>query len=179
MLESPDVTAIEAAVAAGNSAAVFAFIEQLQKDNQEALRKRENEFRILADSSSDGIIRFDRDIKITYANAAAAKMMGTTWKELLGKTPLEFPMPMHIVFMWQGGVERVFASGQKKTFDYEFDDLRMVHYLQITIIPELNSGKQVESALAITRDISEQKKTEVTLRETEERFRLALESSPV
>ncbi|MHB9029745.1 MAG: PAS domain-containing protein, partial [Candidatus Latescibacterota bacterium] len=179
MLDSSDVTEVEAAVAAGNSAAVLAILERQQKAHETELRKRDNEFRILADNSPDGIIRFDRDFKITYANPAGAKMMGSTWTELLGKTPEDFPMPMHIVFMWQADVERVFVNARKETFEYEFDDLRTVHYLQINMIPELGPDGAVESVLAITRDISEQKKTVVALRESEERFRLALESSPV
>ncbi|MHB9029678.1 MAG: PAS domain-containing protein, partial [Candidatus Latescibacterota bacterium] len=179
MLDSSGVTEVEAAVAAGNSAAVLSILERQQKALDNELRKRESEFRILAHNSPDGILRLDHDFKITYSNPAAAGMMGSSGKELLGKTPLDFSMPMHIVFMWQAGVERAFASGQKESFKYEFDDLRIVHYLQITIVPELGSDEQVESVLAITRDISEQKKTGVTLRETEERFRLALESSPV
>ncbi|MHB9029985.1 MAG: PAS domain-containing protein [Candidatus Latescibacterota bacterium] len=177
-LDSSDVAAIEAAVAAVNSAAVLALFESQRRNYENALRKREAEFRALAEHSPDGIIRFNLDFQITHANPAAARMMGSSQEELLGKTPYEFTMPMHIVFLWQGGVERVFADGKEITFEYEFDDIRSVHYLQISMIPEIGPEDVVETVLAITRDNSEQKKTVVALRESDERFKLAIATSP-
>ncbi len=178
MPESPYTHEIADAVAAGNSAAVLALLEKACREREEEhaaeLRKREEEFHVLAENLPDGIIRFDHDFRITYANSSAAGMMGSTVEELQGKRPLEFPMPMHVVFLWQAGVERAFASGRKEYFEYAFDDQRTVHYLQITIVPELGSEGRVASVLAITRDVSEQKKTAVALRDSEERFRLAL-----
>jgi two-component system CheB/CheR fusion protein len=201
--EMPDAAEIEAAFAAGDSAAVISIFEQYRRkcaalqaeldadrrtphkwENKPEtvgalLRDREMEFRALVEHSPDGIIRLDRDFRIIYANSAAAEMMHCRREELLGKAPYDFSMPMHIVFLWQGGLERALASGQKESFEYEFDTLNALHYLRIVMIPEFDRNGTVETVLAVTRDISEQKKTAVALRESEERFKLALESSPV
>ncbi|MHB9030068.1 MAG: PAS domain-containing sensor histidine kinase [Candidatus Latescibacterota bacterium] len=179
MPDSSDVTRIEAAVATGNSATVLALFEQQQKACEEKLRKREAEYLSLTDNLPDGIIRFDRDFQIISLNSAAANIMKSTREELVGKTPIEFPMPMHLASLWHGGVKRALNNKWKVFFEYQFDDLRTVHYLEITMIPELDPDGEVESVLAITHDTSEQKKSVVALRESEDRFRLALGSTPV
>ncbi|MHB9029371.1 MAG: PAS domain-containing protein [Candidatus Latescibacterota bacterium] len=177
LLDSQDMTEIEAA--AGNSAAVFALFRRKQKVCEEAFRKQKAEFDTLAGNITDGIVRFDRDFQITFVNFAAAEMMRSTREELLGKTPVEFPMPLHLASMWHGGVKRALVLGQNVSFEYEFDDLRTVHYLQITMIPEFGPDGAIESVLAITRDISGQKQSVVALRESEERFKLALGTAPI
>lgn len=193
-LELPIRTAIEAAIATGDSEAVLSLFEQQRRQFREELervarerweehsaelRRCEAEYRTLTENSPDGIIRLDRDFRIIQANSAAAGIMRTAPADLPGKSPIEFPMPLHLASMWHSGIKRVIANGRKETFEYEFDDLRTVHYLRITMIPEFDPEGRVESVLAITRDISEQKKVVVALRESEERFRIALATSPM
>jgi PAS domain S-box-containing protein len=177
--DSTDATQIEAAIAAGDSATILALFDKQKEACKTALHEWERQYRTLAENSQNGIIRLDRNYHIIFANQAAADMIGSSTQELIGKLPDEFPIPLHLASLWEGGAKRVFSSGHKKTFGYEFDDLHKVHYLQISMIPEFGLNGAVESVLAITCDVSEQKKTAVALRESEERFRLALGTTPI
>ncbi len=190
IIDSSYVDQIKAAVAVQDSAAVLSIFGRYREELEKTFREREGKhaaeqwvqddaFRNLAENSRDGIIRLDREFRIVYVNPVAAEMMRIPPEELFGKTPHEFPMPMHIVFLWQAGLERVYAKGAEQTFEYVFDDLHIVHYLQIRMIPEFGPHGTVVSVLAVTSDISEQKKVAVALRESEARFRLALGTTPL
>ena len=52
---------------------------------QEALREGEARFRQVVDSANEGILVYDRDLNISAANAAAARIVGVAPAELIGK----------------------------------------------------------------------------------------------
>ena len=56
------------------------------------LKRGEEKFRLLAESSQDGILAYDKDIRYTFWNKAMEQITGVTGKEVLGKSPFEiFP----------------------------------------------------------------------------------------
>ena len=57
-----------------------------RKQHEEALREREERFRSITESSTDGIITTDSSGKILYWNKAAEKIYGYTAKEIVGKS---------------------------------------------------------------------------------------------
>ncbi len=199
----PGFERIETVLSDGNRADILALVEQYARENRLLREERDaargeletiragidanrnsrcsgaEKLNAIAENSGDAILRLDKSFRLVYANPAAVRMMHTTREDLPGKTPMDMPMPMHIVSLWRGGVERVIRNSREEVFEYEFDDQRTIHYIRITMTPELGPTGAVESVLVITRDISDQKRTEVELRESEKRFRLALGASPV
>src|SRR3989339_2245329 len=58
----------------------------------ENLKRSEEKFHLLAESSQDGILAYDKDIRYTFWNKAMERISGVTSEEVLGKTPFEmFP----------------------------------------------------------------------------------------
>ena len=57
-----------------------------RKQHEEALQEREERFRSITESSTDGIITTDSSGKILYWNKAAEKIYGYTAKEIVGKS---------------------------------------------------------------------------------------------
>ena len=58
-------------------------------DNQ---KNGEEPFRLMVESSQDGILAYDNAIRYTLWNKAMERISGVTSKEVLGKTPFEmFP----------------------------------------------------------------------------------------
>lgn len=57
---------------------------------EDALRKSEEKFRRIVETTAEGFILMDENLKIVEVNKAYCKMVGYSAEELIGKTPLEF-----------------------------------------------------------------------------------------
>jgi PAS domain S-box-containing protein len=148
----------------------------LRKLSEEALRESEQRFRVLANSAPDAIIFLDSQGKVIFWNQGAQSMYGYTYKEMIGKMP-ESIMPHDFFEKHQSYF--ILPAG-------DFSDLTVESFgihksgLRFPVEISLSSGR-AGSALfycAIVRDITERKKTEQALRDSEERFRALAEALP-
>lgn len=125
---------------------------------QEAIIAREQEFRSLAESSPDSIMRYDLDQRILYLNNGLVQGLGlASANEVIGQQPIE---------IWPDGrfaaidvaSKRVIENGRKETIELVWPDgsgnLRVG---QILVVPEYGVDGRIIGTLAFGRDISEVK----------------------
>ncbi len=164
--------------------------EELHEAN-EALQKSEKRFRTLAENSPDVITRFDRQNRHIYINLAASEAYGLSQEEIIGKTHGELGRNPELVKFLETYQEIVFTTGKPETIEFHYKSPQgKEYYFNTKIVPEFVDGK-VTSILAISRDITERKKTEEALRkahnsleekvkertlELEEAYKLSLEN---
>jgi PAS domain S-box-containing protein len=131
----------------------------------------------LLDLSSDAIFVRDEADRITYWNKAAAKMYGYSREEALGRVPhellrTEFPAPLeniqhllHKETFWTGELVHRTKGGD-----------RLVVMTRWVLDPKsyINSWAVLET----NTDITQSKRIEDALRESEERFRAIVETTP-
>ncbi|HEY3413252.1 MAG TPA: ATP-binding protein [Armatimonadota bacterium] len=127
-----------------------------QRRIEDALRQRENEFRNLAENAPDEIVRFDRDARHIYANPAVCEGARMTREAIIGKTHTELGLPSGHAEEWESWVRQVLASGLERVETFEPLAGRGRKCLHARIIPERNESGEIESVLAIVRDISDQ-----------------------
>lgn len=153
-------------------------IHDLKRYEQE-LAQHQQQFKTLAENSPDIISRVDRDLRHVYINSAIAKATGMPPETFIGKNHNDLEIPLHLRRDWQARMRQVFATGQPCAYEFAFpapDGIR--HYLS-RMIPEFDSTGAVESILGITSDITEFKRVEQSLRESEWRFRRMMESNMI
>ncbi|HEY9620724.1 MAG TPA: PAS domain S-box protein [Crinalium sp.] len=153
-------------------------IDDLKRYEQE-LAKRKQRFKTLADNSPDIIARFDRRLRHVYINAAITRATGLSPDAFIGKTHDELNVPSHLRTYWQEQLRQVFATGQPRCYEFDFpapDGVR--HYLS-RVVPEFYLDGTIETVLSITSDITEFKRVERSLRESEWRFRRVMESNMI
>ncbi|HWQ48920.1 MAG TPA: PAS domain S-box protein [Methanosarcina sp.] len=140
--------------------------EQEQSRTEDALIRRENEFRTLAENSPDVIARFDRQNRHLYANPAAAEVYGYSQEEIIGKNHSKLGRDPEQTKFWERHHQKVFVTGQPETMEFRYISPQgKEYYFNTRIVPEFVNGK-VTSVLAISRDIIKIKQAEAKLKDT-------------
>ena len=153
--------------------------EKKLKSISEESDRKQRLYEAITGSTPDLIYVFDLDYKFIYANKALLAMWGRTWETAIGKGLLElgyepWHAEMHIREIDQviktkkpirGEVHFPHATQGKRLYDYIF-------------VPVINEKGNVEAIAGTTRDITELKTVEESLKESEERFRNLAEAMP-
>ncbi|WP_170942226.1 PAS domain-containing sensor histidine kinase [Noviherbaspirillum denitrificans] len=129
----------------------------------------------LYDSAPVGYFRLDRNGTIIEANLTGAGLLGVTRASLHRKRLEEFiSIDMHASF--NAFLKEVFHSDSKETCELRFlDSDRKAFFAHL----EANADKERETCRLVLCDISDRKQAELSLIESEERFRLMADSAPV
>lgn len=124
-----------------------------RKRMEEELRKREQRYRLLLESISDGVYVVDRELRFVLVNAAGLKTMQMSEEQLLGKKITDL-LPGVKETPFFKTFERVIATGKPETIisEYVYEDGRKGRY-EVRIYPV------PEGILGIVSDITERKKT--------------------
>lgn len=129
----------------------------------------------LYDFAPVGYFTLDRGGTIRDANLTGAGLLGITRASLAGRKLSDFISPEK-QSEFDDFLQEVFRSNEKETCELTFLDTdRKVFFAHI----EANADKHGKTCRLILCDISERKQAELTLIESEERFRLMANSAPV
>ena len=141
-------------------------------------REREREFRTLAENSTDIVARFDRALRRVYVNPAIESILGRPRAEIIGKTHHELGLPDTLADALNRMLREVFATGQPRTIEATVPTPKGERYLDSRLVPEFDSDGKVATVLAITRDITERKRSEEALYRREQEFAALVERAP-
>jgi PAS domain S-box-containing protein len=158
------------------SSAMFTDITE-RKRAEEALQESEEKYRGLFESSLDGILIADMEGRFIEANQSALSMLGYTAEELAALTFWQItPACWHRTE--KAMVEDVLARGSSDIYEKEYvrKDGTVVP-INIRVWLKKDDAGRPTGMWAIVRDITEQKRAEQDLIESEQRLNLAVESA--
>jgi PAS domain S-box-containing protein len=145
----------------------------------EQLKRREQEARALLNSLPDVISRFDRNLRHLYTSPQVERLTGIPASASLGKTFEEIGYPEHLCKLWSDSLRRVFNEGTSYSTEFSIEDLEgKTRYFIATGVPEITRDGVVESVIAISRDITEQRATVQELKASQTQLRLIIDSVP-
>ena len=141
---------------------------------EEEVRESELRFRTLIETSSDGIFLLGLDGGIRLANPAAARMHGYAPDELLAMRMQDLDLPDSAAEL--PGRMRRLNSGETLTFEVNHRRKDGTEFpLEVLATTVVIAGEPL--VLAFDRDITERKRTERLIRESETRYRTLIETS--
>jgi PAS domain S-box-containing protein len=147
-------------------------------DPAERLRRTEQRYEAIIESLKDLVIRIDSSGRFTFVNQAYCRKLGRSAQQLIGTSFDPFVHPEDLAHVrkfveslkfppHRGFVEhRSWFSGEWRLTLWEGYAIR-------------DSENQILEFQGVGRDITEQRWMERSLRESEEKFRAAFESSPI
>ncbi|MGH7251001.1 MAG: PAS domain S-box protein [Nitrospiraceae bacterium] len=143
---------------------------------EHALMASEERFRSVVESATDAIILADHNGLILSWNKAAARLFGYTQEEVAGR-PLTLLMPARYRAAHERGLERLRSTGETRVIGktLELHGLRRDGN-EFPLELSLAAWKTKEDTFfsGVIRDITERKRVEESLQQSEERLRLAL-----
>ncbi|MBC7449912.1 MAG: PAS domain-containing sensor histidine kinase [Cytophagales bacterium] len=131
---------------------------------REALYKSREEFRTLADNSTDIISRINRELRFTYINKAITNTTHQPPGFYIGKTPREAGFTKELYTSIGQLIKKVIQTGKSTSGYFENPQQESgFRYAYITIVPEYNQDGELVSVLKTIRDVSEIKNNELKL----------------
>jgi len=149
-----------------------------RKRTEEVLREKEERYRTLLENMEEGYFEVDLKGNFTFVNDSLCKMFHASSKnELIGLNNKEY-MDKETARKVYRIFTQVYTTGQPaKLFEWEVrsrDGKKALHESSVYLIR--NAQGEAIGFRGILRDITERKKVEVALRESEERYRDLVEN---
>ena len=135
------------------------------KDAYNSLKESESQFRTLAENSPDLIIRINRDLNCLYVNSTVKELTGKSPEFFIGKNIDEIGLPKKHASSWEKMFLKLFETGKVIHKEHELSTVNGFRFFKTTIVPEYNLKGEIETALTLTRDITERKELEDNLKE--------------
>ncbi len=149
------------------------------KKTQAELEKTSRELQNLTVNAPDVIGRVDRELRHLFVNRVIADFTGIANTEFVGKTVEELGFPAQLCELWSENFREVFDAGEGRELEFSFPSSNGVRYFHMRAVPEFGADDKVETVMFITRDITNLKVAEEALGESDDRFRIMADGTPV
>ena len=138
-----------------------------RKRAEEALRRSEEEYRLIFETANEGIWVTDGERKTTLVNRRMADMLGYSREELMGREPAEFLNPDQKAVLER--TRQAITSGSRTRQEFKFrrkdgSDLWVIS----AAAPVVDRDGRLIKTVSMLADVTERKRTEEELRASNE-----------
>ena len=151
--------------------------EESTRELTTQLQEQANILNAILTASVDHIYIFNRKGCYQYVSRDAATLLGFKPQDLIGKTLHDLDLPTDVVEQVDNQRQAVMKTGQPIKDECKYVTADEVHYYEYILTPLRNSNQTIEGVITVSRDITEHKRAEKILRESEARFRRLFESN--
>ena len=139
---------------------------------EEELRRKEATLRGIVDATGESMWLFSPDGYVLMASETTLLRLGKPGEEVIGRH-LRDILPPEPAELRLARLREAVGSGRPVEFEDQHRGILFHH----SLYPVLDSGGQVTGVASFSRDITQQKLAQETLRASEERLRLALQAA--
>jgi PAS domain S-box-containing protein len=158
--------------------AVAKDITELKKMEQ-SLRESQRWQRAILDTIPDMAWLKDKESKYIAANEALCKAFGIKFEDFVGKTDLDIS-PKDLAERYRADDQEVIKSGKRKLIEEPWGRKQGERiWIETIKTPIYNDQGQIIGTSGIARDVTDRKKLERALIESERRYRMLFNTTPV
>ncbi|MGV3639727.1 MAG: PAS domain-containing protein, partial [Adhaeribacter sp.] len=140
------------------------------------LMEQQAQYQALVENIPDLVTRWDRHLKLVYANSAFWDQTGLPLQ--LGKALQNLGLHQEVSLVWQEKLNQVFITGQTMSHYYAFPSPRGVVYFFAQVVPERGADGSVQTVLAMAHDITDLKEAEAEVIKGKAILQSVLDASP-
>jgi PAS domain S-box-containing protein len=154
--------------------------------NTEALRQSEQRYRLLAENVTDVIWAMDLNLRLTYVSPSVTRLRGYTVQEAMAQTLKEYLTPASLevvkkVLAEERAIEESEGSDPSRSRTLELeqtckDGSTVWSEIKLSFLRE--EDNRPVGILGDSRDITERKRAEEALRQSEERYHVLADNVP-
>ena len=140
---------------------------------EEQLRNSEERYRTLFEKAPIGILHYDQDTVITSCNDAATEIVELPSSKIIGVNLLSIIKDETQKKALVDTMKGIPSSYEGK---YKFEISGITKYISTIYSPIFDSSGKISGGISVTEDITEKKKSEKALQESESRYRSIVEN---
>jgi PAS domain S-box-containing protein len=154
----------------------YAYLRDItdKKRMERVIRQATKRFEKITEMGDDGILVFDEDSRIEFANQRASELLGIPRDQILGQEFFSLIGKRDEEFL-EEMVVRGEGVGQKVCTEMLIQTPKGVSEMEVCVAPERSEQGKIET-YAYLRDITERKRFENDLKKSEEKYRNLFES---
>ncbi len=142
---------------------------------EQALQKSEEKFRRVIETALEGVWFLDSEFKTTEVNDAVIRMLGYTREELIGKSFIDLVVDEERSMQAEEFQHRKRGIGGQYERRVRCKD-GSEKWLSLSVQPVMNTQDEFVGSFGMVTEITERKRADDAIRESEERFRMVFEN---
>ncbi|MEA5567210.1 PAS domain S-box protein [Anabaena sp. UHCC 0399] len=154
--------------------------KQIEANTQHLVNQVQEQANILdaiLATSVDHIFIFNSTGQYQYVSHGGAATLGLHPEDMVGKTVQELDLPKDLIETVEYQYQTVMATGTPIKDECEYVTVNGTQYYEYILTPLRNVDKNIEGVITVSRNITEHKCAEKSLRDSEARFRRLFESN--
>ncbi|HVL35957.1 MAG TPA: PAS domain S-box protein, partial [Burkholderiales bacterium] len=147
-----------------------------RKRMEEALRRREQDFRTLVQNLPDVVSRFDRNLVCHFINDAVIRFTGRAPAFYLGRALEAMDLPEPFLQIFGSACRKCVAAGVEQQEEFPFPGEKGMLHFEARFLPERDAAGTIVSVMAIARDVTARVRAAEELRRQEAYYRSLVEN---
>jgi PAS domain S-box-containing protein len=164
----------------GRALSIIGIATDIDEEKQATmeLQNREKEFRALLNNTPDIIIRWNKQLRILYANDSIVALTGASPETIAGAKSSDRKLFGELAGPWTKAIKTVFETGNAAEQSDTIHGKQGPRYLYSQLVPEKNADGETVTVLLIAKDVTDLRKTEEQFREKSDRLSRVQETVP-